>query len=55
MCGYLHNTVEQLAKDPYNCYLLPQDKESKASLAGTIQVEAAEEEEEEFEYEVEEE
>lgn len=32
VCGYLHNTYAQLAKDPYHCYLLDHDKQSRRAF-----------------------
>jgi len=35
VCGYLHNTYAQLAKDPYHCYELNHDKQTRrAALKG---------------------
>jgi len=35
VCGYLHNTYAQLAKDPYHCYELDHDKQTRrAALKG---------------------
>lgn len=32
VCGYLHNTYAQLAKDTYHCYLLDQDKQTRRAF-----------------------